>query len=385
MLIRQFIQSVLGLAILATSSLALSNTEFTYNLIDGGIEVTGCLYDCPTAMIIPNEVDGLNVVSIGENAFHSKGIKSVIIPEGIKVIKRGAFHSNTLTSLALPVTLEYLAGFNNNQISTLAIPENVTVIGTEAFENNKITGVMISNNVTQIGSTAFLNNLLEEIRLPNSLISISGGAFGNNKLKEVTIPATVSFIDEFTFVENPIEKVTFLGNRPNMERAFSRNYVEHRTLYNQSQNIELNCYSDDAGNVICDEYINSFHNLEINNPEVLFIGGMEGWPGNPLLIDQNLDFTSCIPFITSNCINNWINEFVTPKEYTTNDLGNYSTYYSALDIDQNGSFDALTDGLILLRYAFGLRGDNLISGATASDATRTSAAEIEAHIQSLLP
>ena len=59
--------------------------------------------------------------------------------------------------------------------------------------------------------------------------------------------------------------------------------------------------------------------------------------------------------------------------------------YSPLDLDQNGSFDALTDALILLRYAFGLRGDSLISNAVASDANRTTAEDIEAHIQSLLP
>ena len=59
--------------------------------------------------------------------------------------------------------------------------------------------------------------------------------------------------------------------------------------------------------------------------------------------------------------------------------------YAALDLDQNGSFDALTDALMIMRYAFGLRGDALISNAIASDANRTSAEEIEAHIQSLLP
>jgi hypothetical protein len=59
--------------------------------------------------------------------------------------------------------------------------------------------------------------------------------------------------------------------------------------------------------------------------------------------------------------------------------------YAALDIDQNGSFDALTDGLILLRYAFGLRGESLIDSVIDSNANRTNAADIEAHIQSLVP
>ena len=56
-----------------------------------------------------------------------------------------------------------------------------------------------------------------------------------------------------------------------------------------------------------------------------------------------------------------------------------------LDIDANGSFDALTDGLIILRYAFGLTGENLVSGAVAGDAMRTDPADIEAYIETLLP
>ena len=55
------------------------------------------------------------------------------------------------------------------------------------------------------------------------------------------------------------------------------------------------------------------------------------------------------------------------------------------DIDGNGEIDALTDGLLTLRYLFGLEGDTLIAGVVASDATRTTAVEIEAHLKTLMP
>jgi len=57
---------------------------------------------------------------------------------------------------------------------------------------------------------------------------------------------------------------------------------------------------------------------------------------------------------------------------------------STLDIDNNSSKDALSDGLIILRYLFGLRGDVLISGVVASDAKRTSSNEIERYLESLM-
>lgn len=53
-----------------------------------------------------------------------------------------------------------------------------------------------------------------------------------------------------------------------------------------------------------------------------------------------------------------------------------------LDIDGNGQVDALTDGLVILRYLFGLRGDALVTGVIASDATVTAAADIGAKIRS---
>ena len=56
-----------------------------------------------------------------------------------------------------------------------------------------------------------------------------------------------------------------------------------------------------------------------------------------------------------------------------------------LDIDDNGQTDALTDGLMLLRYLFGLRGDSLTTNAIGSNAKRMQAPQIEAYIQSLMP
>lgn len=55
-----------------------------------------------------------------------------------------------------------------------------------------------------------------------------------------------------------------------------------------------------------------------------------------------------------------------------------------LDIDGNGEVISLTDGLLLLRYLFGFRGDALINGVIADDASRTTSDEIEAYLQSIV-
>jgi hypothetical protein len=69
--------------------------------------------------------------------------------------------------------------------------------------------------------------------------------------------------------------------------------------------------------------------------------------------------------------------------YTTSD--DILAQIDLIDVDGNGSIDALTDGLVTLRYLFGLQGDPLIDGVIGSGASRTTAAEIEAHLDSISP
>ena len=54
------------------------------------------------------------------------------------------------------------------------------------------------------------------------------------------------------------------------------------------------------------------------------------------------------------------------------------------DVDGNGQVDTATDGVVLARYLFGFRGESLTSGATGTGATRTGQ-DIELYIQSLMP
>ncbi len=72
------------------------------------------------------------------------------------------------------------------------------------------------------------------------------------------------------------------------------------------------------------------------------------------------------------------------------DLVKNSSMYSAMasdslpagdwDIDDNGQADALTDGLMFLRYAFGLSGVSLVNGLISSDSVHTTPAAIESEL-----
>lgn len=54
-----------------------------------------------------------------------------------------------------------------------------------------------------------------------------------------------------------------------------------------------------------------------------------------------------------------------------------------LDVDGNGSADALTDGILIARYLFGFTGDNLVRDAVGPGASRTTSAAIVQQLQRL--
>jgi hypothetical protein len=61
------------------------------------------------------------------------------------------------------------------------------------------------------------------------------------------------------------------------------------------------------------------------------------------------------------------------------------SYRLSYDIDNDSNVDAATDGLLILRYLLGLRGNALIQNAVAVGAPRNTAVDIEAYLGQLTP
>jgi hypothetical protein len=57
----------------------------------------------------------------------------------------------------------------------------------------------------------------------------------------------------------------------------------------------------------------------------------------------------------------------------------------ASDIDDNGEVDALSDGLLIIRYVFGIRDAALINNSVGDGCNRCTAAEIEDYLENLVP
>ncbi len=182
---------------------------FTTQDTDGGVSITG--YNCGSGasneildVVIPNTINGKTVVTIVSRAFYSKGLKSVIIPDGVTTIGYAVFANNELTSIKIPSSVTRIGhtAFRDNQLTSVIIPDGVTTIGNAAFENNQLTSVIIPKSVTSIDVSAFANNQLTSVEIPSSVTSIGNMAFSRNQLKSVTIKGKTSTSDFANFGTN---------------------------------------------------------------------------------------------------------------------------------------------------------------------------------------
>jgi len=85
------------------------------------------------SVIIPARIGDVPVTAIGDNAFISRDIESISLPDSIIEIERTAFSGNKLKSIT--------------------IPNNVIYIGLQAFTGNPLTSITIGNNVELTGGT----------------------------------------------------------------------------------------------------------------------------------------------------------------------------------------------------------------------------------------
>ncbi len=164
-----------------------------------------------TDVVIPSEIDGIKVTTIGRYAFSNNNLTSVVIPNSVTSIGYSAFKSNNLTSVVIPdsVTSIEIHAFSYNNLTSVVIPDSVTTIKSSAFEYNDLTSVVIPSSVKKL--SGFDNNNLTSVVIPDSVTEISDWAFSNNNLTSVVIPDSVTYIDDWVFSDNNLTSVT-IGN-----------------------------------------------------------------------------------------------------------------------------------------------------------------------------
>ena len=146
---------------------------FAYEEVEGGISITGYSIEGGLDVVIPSNINGKQVVSIGDVAFTTRGVT----PTGISTNKIEyniqPLHSKKYNYEVVPLG----TASDGLGITSVIIPNTVKIIGEGAFRHNNLTSVTIPNSVTSIGSRAFHDNKLTRVTIPNSVTSIGSGAF----------------------------------------------------------------------------------------------------------------------------------------------------------------------------------------------------------------
>ncbi len=273
-----------------------------------------------TAVVIPEQIDGHDVLIIGEGAFESSNnnMTSVILPNTLVTIEYGAFAQNNLTEIIIPesvidinswafdrnpfdvsgVTIlgdatrfdtnwRYI-GFPLEQFGAytfdkrtgtilgydvsfgydVVIPSTidgvtVTSIGSDSFSDLGITSVVLPNTINRIEYYAFAYNYLTELVIPEGVKVINDDAFYDNDLASVTLPSTLMVIGGYSFNGNELESITLPENLQIIEyRAFSNNYLTSITIPSSVVSIEHMAFGyNDIDTVIIEGDSERFNDL----------------------------------------------------------------------------------------------------------------------------
>ena len=231
---------------------------YTYTLDDANrATITGYSGNA-TALYIPGEIDGHEVVAIGDRAFENRtDLRTVMIPDSVTRINGNAFYGcSNLANVTLSKNLESMgsSAFGNcdgltqieipkslescdisygsygpfrdcdklkkvkfeegttviatmlfhhcTGIEEIEIPDTVTIIKDSAFEEcTNLRSVQIPDTVTKIEPEAFQNCVgLTNIRIPDSVKRIDGGAFyGCSNLVNVTLSKNLESMGNSAF------------------------------------------------------------------------------------------------------------------------------------------------------------------------------------------
>ena len=163
---------------------------------EGVVEINRlAFYGCKKATIsLPNSLK-----TIGEAAFRSEYLESIVIPEGVTRIEEETFEGC-------------------DKLSSITLPKGLTYIAAEAFKYCPITSINLGESLVFIGDDAFMGTKLTSVTLPKSLLVIEGDAFMNCPLQTV-----ISKIEE-PFV---IDDGAFGGEKSD----YNNNSFETATLY----------------------------------------------------------------------------------------------------------------------------------------------------------
>ena len=204
-----------------TASAAETENYLTYTISNGEVTITGCDESISGDIVIPSEIEGCPVTTIGSKAFYQcPNITGVTIPDSVTSIGYGAFSYCNLKSITLPFVGNNIDGTTNTHFSyifgagsysdtryvvsslkTVVITKATNISSNAFYEWSNITSITLPDCLATIGDYAFRGcSSLTSIDIPDSVTSIGNNAFYKcTKLASATIGNGVTAIGIYAF------------------------------------------------------------------------------------------------------------------------------------------------------------------------------------------
>ena len=212
---------ILALALLISilpiqANAATLDNGLVYEVYEDHVEITDYTGSA-TEVVIPAEIEGLPVTSIGDHAFYyCSSLTGIVIPDSVTSIGDDAF--SYCSSLARISADEKNPNFSSDDRGVLFDKTKTLLICAPGAITDTYT---IPNSVTDIGELAFRScGDLTDIVIPENVTSIGYGAFyGCSGLTDIVIPGSVTYFGKDAFylcssLTNIVilEGVTYIGD-----------------------------------------------------------------------------------------------------------------------------------------------------------------------------
>jgi hypothetical protein len=209
-----------SVTLIGSNAFPFKSGNYEYSILsDRTAEITDYMGE-ETELVIPAEIDGYTVTSIGFYAFtNGDSLISITIPDSVTSIRDYAFSDcDNLTSIIIPDSVTSIgegAFHYCLQLTSIEISDSVISIGDYAFEEcDNLTSITVSENNINYSSLdgVFFNKdktelikypegkIGDEYTIPDSVTSLLGWAFYDcDSLTSITIPDSVTSIEKFAF------------------------------------------------------------------------------------------------------------------------------------------------------------------------------------------
>lgn len=155
-------------------------------------------------VIVPNEIDGYTVISIGEKVFMKATVSEVVLPKSIKFILANAFEGcKKLKHIDLPESIEYLGHscFAESGLVDFNCPDSLEIIPYCCFDKCvELKNVNLGRCISKLEFEAFRECFnLKHITLPDCLLEIGSKCFERTPITTMIFPSMVKKISKEIF------------------------------------------------------------------------------------------------------------------------------------------------------------------------------------------